>query len=265
MPISAKCSCGKEYDFRDEFAGKQVKCDACGKVIEVPKGEAAPDGGNKVVLVVTLCATGLVVLVSAVLLIWYFSTRGAEAPTKVAAQLVPAPPKPAPAPIFAPLPAVAPMPVLAAPVRAAPDPKDRGPEANLPPMAAVEILMPFSGYATWWCILPDNAVMQDYKAAHVSDVGGWVRWVTAHPKAVPAIMFPRKQITKEKLFSLLGGRTPEMEKETIPAESSPTKKDMPITWYKYQDVAFAIDSLDMVVAIRINTAPAAALPPAEPQ
>jgi hypothetical protein len=263
MPISATCSCGKAYDFRDEFAGKQVKCDACGQVIVVPKAEPAPEGGNKVVLVVTLCVTGLVLLVSVVLIVWHFSTRGAEAPTKMAAQLVPSPVQLAPAPMPAPLPAMAPMPDRAAPVRAAPQPKETGPEANLPPMAAVEILMPFRGYATLWCILPDVAIAKEFRAAHVSDIGGWANWTMTHPAAVPTTMFLSKQLTKEKLFGMLGGRSPEMEQETIPADQTRNKKDLPVTWYKYQDVAFAVDSLGMVVAIRISAVPAAALPPVE--
>lgn len=267
MPISATCSCGKEYDVRDEFAGKQIRCDACGKVIVVPKAEpAAPEGGNKVVLVVTLSIIGVIVLVSAVLIVWHFSTRGSEAPTKVAAQLVPSPVKPAPAPMPAPLPAMAPMPVQAAPVPAATEPKETGPEANLPPMAAAEILMPFHSYPTSWSILPDAEVTKKYKAAHVSDIGGWAKWVMAHPEAVPATMFlGGKQVTKEKLFSMLGGRAPEMEEETIPADQTKNKKDLPVTWYKYQDVAFAVDSLSMVVAIRISAVPAPAEPPAAPQ
>jgi hypothetical protein len=85
-----------------------------------------------------------------------------------------------------------------------------------------------------------------------------------HPAAVPAIMFlGGKQVTKEKLFGLLGGRAPEMEQETIPADQTRNKKDLPVTWYKYQDVAFAVDSLGVVVAIRISAVPAAALPPVE--
>jgi hypothetical protein len=263
MPISATCSCGKEYDLRDEFAGKQVKCDVCGQVIEVPKAELAPEGGNMVVLVVTLCVTGLVLLVSVILIVWHFSTRGAEAPTKVAAQLASSPVK-ASSPMPELLPVMAPMPDRAAPVPAAPQPKETGPQANLPPMAAVEILMPFRGSATSWCILPDAEVTKEFKAAHVTDIGGWANWTMSHPAAVPAIMFLRKQITKEKLFSMLGGHAPETEQDTIPAQSSPTKKDMAVTWYKYQDVAFAVDTLGMVVAIRISAVPATALPPVEP-
>jgi hypothetical protein len=248
---------------RDEFAGKQIRCDACGRVVAVPKIEAEPEGGNKVVLVVALCVAGLVLLVSVVLMVWHFSTRGSEAPTKVAAQRVPSPVKPAPAPMPAPLPAPAPIPDRAVPVRAAPAPKETGPEANLPPRAAVEILMPFRDYATSWCILPDDEISKEFRAAHVSDIGGWANWVVAQPDAVPTTMFLRKPLTKEKLFGMLGGRAPEMEQETIPAESGPTKKDLAVTWYKYRDVAFAVDSRGMVVAIRISVVPAAALPPVE--
>ncbi len=42
MPIQIKCQCGKALAVKDEFAGKAVKCPACGNGIRVP----APSGGS---------------------------------------------------------------------------------------------------------------------------------------------------------------------------------------------------------------------------
>ena len=41
MPIVARCACGKEYRFKDEYAGRRAKCTACGQMIHIP-GTRAP-------------------------------------------------------------------------------------------------------------------------------------------------------------------------------------------------------------------------------
>lgn len=41
MAISISCTCGVVYDLKDEFAGRQVKCTACGSVLDVPQPVAA--------------------------------------------------------------------------------------------------------------------------------------------------------------------------------------------------------------------------------
>ena len=37
MPISVSCSCGRQYTFKDEFAGRKAKCPACGQVLQIPR------------------------------------------------------------------------------------------------------------------------------------------------------------------------------------------------------------------------------------
>lgn len=39
MAIPVKCSCGKTYKLKDEFAGQKVKCRECGKTLVVPVAE----------------------------------------------------------------------------------------------------------------------------------------------------------------------------------------------------------------------------------
>jgi len=36
MPIQCKCQCGKEYTFKEQFAGRRAKCPACGGVVQIP-------------------------------------------------------------------------------------------------------------------------------------------------------------------------------------------------------------------------------------
>jgi hypothetical protein len=40
MPIQYRCSCGREYNLGDEYAGKSVKCPACGATGAVAAGVA---------------------------------------------------------------------------------------------------------------------------------------------------------------------------------------------------------------------------------
>ncbi|MDP6115591.1 MAG: hypothetical protein QGF00_08945 [Planctomycetota bacterium] len=45
MAIKVSCTCGSEYDLKDEFAGRKVECPECSAVIEVP-GSALSDFGH---------------------------------------------------------------------------------------------------------------------------------------------------------------------------------------------------------------------------
>jgi uncharacterized protein YxjI len=42
MPLTATCQCGSSYRFKDEYAGKTVKCPKCGHELRVPTAET-PD------------------------------------------------------------------------------------------------------------------------------------------------------------------------------------------------------------------------------
>lgn len=42
MPIPVQCQCGKKLSVKDQFAGKTLKCPACGSAIQVPARQAAP-------------------------------------------------------------------------------------------------------------------------------------------------------------------------------------------------------------------------------
>ena len=39
MPIRVTCACGKQYNLKDEVAGRKVKCPTCGAAIDVPSRE----------------------------------------------------------------------------------------------------------------------------------------------------------------------------------------------------------------------------------
>jgi hypothetical protein len=42
MPIRFACSCGKQLQARDEYAGRRIKCPNCEAVLSIPDGAAAP-------------------------------------------------------------------------------------------------------------------------------------------------------------------------------------------------------------------------------
>src|SRR5262245_52510700 len=43
MTIRTSCECGKAFELRDDFAGKGVRCPACGRIFEVPIPAALAD------------------------------------------------------------------------------------------------------------------------------------------------------------------------------------------------------------------------------
>jgi hypothetical protein len=45
MAIKVTCTCGSEYDLKDDFAGRKVECPECKAVIEVP-GSTLSDFGH---------------------------------------------------------------------------------------------------------------------------------------------------------------------------------------------------------------------------
>lgn len=46
MSIRVNCSCGKSYQLKDEFAGKQIRCPSCNNVIKIPAVESDSLLGN---------------------------------------------------------------------------------------------------------------------------------------------------------------------------------------------------------------------------
>ncbi|MCC6416798.1 MAG: hypothetical protein IT429_00960 [Gemmataceae bacterium] len=42
MPISFGCTCGKQLQAKDEFAGKRMKCPGCGRILTIPGSPATP-------------------------------------------------------------------------------------------------------------------------------------------------------------------------------------------------------------------------------
>jgi WD40 repeat protein/HEAT repeat protein len=57
MPLTVACSCGQRYAVADEFAGRQVDCPLCGRVLTVDGPVPAPTAMTDDVLVVS-CACG---------------------------------------------------------------------------------------------------------------------------------------------------------------------------------------------------------------
>ena len=40
MAIPVTCQCGKKYQAKDELAGRQLKCPACGQILVVPQSHS---------------------------------------------------------------------------------------------------------------------------------------------------------------------------------------------------------------------------------
>jgi len=134
MPIAVRCACGKEYHFKDEYAGRRAKCPACGQVVRIPGArppgtpmprrpsrEASPEGEqSRTVVLAALGFAGFVILVGIGLVVYFlfFSGPAPRAPRpaapspatqqpSAAASQGPAPASGPPAPAPAPNPAPA--------------------------------------------------------------------------------------------------------------------------------------------------------------
>ncbi|HUU30794.1 MAG TPA: hypothetical protein VMY69_01685 [Phycisphaerae bacterium] len=100
MPIAARCACGKEYRFKDEYAGRRAKCPACGQVVRIPgtrlpgtpiphrpSREASPEGEqSRTVVLAALGFAGFVILVGIGLVVYFlfFSGPAPRAPKPAA-------------------------------------------------------------------------------------------------------------------------------------------------------------------------------------
>src|SRR4051812_35870664 len=42
MPLAVTCDCGKRLQAKEEYAGRQVRCPACGTILTVPQADAPP-------------------------------------------------------------------------------------------------------------------------------------------------------------------------------------------------------------------------------
>ena len=90
MPISVRCACGKEYQFKDEYAGRRAKCLACGQVIRIPGArpsgtpvprrtsrEVSPEGEqSRTRELALLGSAGFVVLVGIGLVVYFLFFSG---------------------------------------------------------------------------------------------------------------------------------------------------------------------------------------------
>ncbi len=47
MPIHVNCQCGKSYNFKDEFAGRKLKCSQCGVNLQVGSTPSTQTANNR--------------------------------------------------------------------------------------------------------------------------------------------------------------------------------------------------------------------------
>ena len=114
MPIVVRCACGKEYHFKDEYAGRRAKCPACGQVVRIPgtrpAGSPSPhsplreDRRSRTTELALLGSVGFVVLVGIGLVVYFLFFSGPAPRTPKPAAPSPRQPsalagtRPAPAP-----------------------------------------------------------------------------------------------------------------------------------------------------------------------
>ncbi len=282
MPIHIVCQCGKSYMFKDEFAGRRARCPTCNREMLIPahaaaevedvnEVEAAPEKSSKGVLIFAICATGAVVLLAAGLLIAYYTgdhsvkPPAAPPPPTTTVSLPSVRPPPDKDPLLAPPPGkvAAPTPTPAKKAGGAAEPPP------LPPMAPAEILLPFRNEGTNYYFLAPSATAEEskkqhesFRAAHISTIGMWLDWLGAAPDRAPATAILRKPFPKDRVLTTYGNRTPAEERDTIDFEESKVKRSLRVTWLQYQDVGFAVDELNTVVAIRVSAWPAKPAAPA---
>ena len=112
MPIHVTCACGKAYTFKDELAGRRVKCRECGQVIEipaapaeeaaetpVPEEAAAPEETKRRFSTATIAAfavAGLAVVALAIIIPVFFLGGGSKKVAPVDTAAKPAAKTPAP-------------------------------------------------------------------------------------------------------------------------------------------------------------------------
>src|SRR5262245_24263110 len=46
MPINLACACGKQLRVADDFAGRQGRCPACGRLLEIPQWDDVRSGAG---------------------------------------------------------------------------------------------------------------------------------------------------------------------------------------------------------------------------
>jgi hypothetical protein len=277
MPIQAKCLCGKQYTYRDEFAGQQVDCPVCGQTINIP-GERVPGvvpprpapavasvrqvaatpgmahpaaparrgGKPRTALWIGLGIGGLVVTILVVGLLWQFMSSGAL-------------PKTPPAdPASAALTTTTQPPATTAP--AAATPADTAPATPAVTRTPDEILKPFlkmggaqvsfNGTGLAWEEISRRMVM----IRDLSTVRAWMNWLRTDPRSIPSAMTLATPFPKEQLLTDVEGKPDREEKAEQPSISSTAGIDTPLVWLQYQGVGFAVDEAGKVRAIRI-TAP----------
>jgi DNA-directed RNA polymerase subunit RPC12/RpoP len=280
MPILVTCRCGKTYTFKDEAVGSHAKCSSCGHIIIVParvtaevvdESVDAPSKNSKALIVGFAVAS--VVLVAVIIVVWQVvgsagsrtstasaTTTSGSVPAPVSTGSVPPPVKPA---VFSYPPA---------PVKSVPVPAAAAKPADPPKLSPAELLKPWRSltiiYGTYAASESDKdnaARKESWQAAQVKTVSEWMDWVAANPAAVPATVFLRDCPDKDRLIEAYENQTPEKKKqEVLPYNDGKVSKPMWVFWLQYQDVAFAIDELRQVVAIRIDAWPAKAPAPAKP-
>jgi len=279
MPIVVRCACGKEYHFKDEYAGRRAKCPACGQVVRIPgarpAGRPSPhsplreDRRSRTRELALLGSAGFVVLVGIGLVVYFlfFSGPAPRAPKpaapspatqhpSAAASQGPAPasgpPAPAAGPAAGPASAPAPSPT-AGPVP--PPPPAPGSAA----MSAAEILRRLGDQEVAFTDFAEERTADPLWMLGMFDartLADWAGLLKDDPGPLDLTFQLKVPLAADRLATLLGAKPAAEEKGNFnwkdASENPPSVVPTPVTYLRYGDVAFAANDSGSVMGLTVR-------------
>ena len=286
MPIVVRCACGKEYHFKDEYAGRRAKCPACGQVVRIPgtrppgtpmprrpSREASPEGEqSRTVVLAALGFAGFVILVGIGLVVYFLFFSGpaprARAPAasspatqqpSAAASQGPAPasgpPAPAAAPVVAPGPSSVPSPSA---IPASPPPPAPPAPASAA-MSAVEILRRLGDQEVAFTDFAEERMADPLWMLGMFDsktLTHWADFLKDDPGPLDLTFQLKVPLAADRVATLLGAKPTAEEKGNFnlkdASENPPSVVPTPVTYLRYGEVGFAANDAGSVVGLTVQ-------------
>jgi hypothetical protein len=226
MPIVVRCACGKEYHFKDEYAGRRAKCPACGQVVRIPgarpAGRPSPhsplqeDRRNRTRELALLGSAGFVVLVGIGLVVYFLFFSG------------PAPRAPKPA-------------------------------APSPATSAADILRRLGDQEVAFADFAEERMADPLWVLRMRDArmfADWADLLKGDPGPLDLTFQLKVPLAADRVATLLGAKPTAEEKGNFDwkdaSENPPSVVPTPVTYLRYGDVAFAANDSGSVVALTVR-------------
>jgi len=281
MPIAVRCACGKEYRFKDEYAGRRAKCPACGQVVRIPgarpAGRPSPhsplreDHRSRTRELALLGSAGFVVLVGIGLVVYFLcfsglapraprpaapspvtqqpSAAASEGPAPASGPSAPTAPPAAPASAPAPSPAAGPVPP-APPAPPAPTPAA---------MSAAEILRRLGDQEVAFTDFAEERMADPLWMLRLFDAKALAQWadvLKGDPGPLDLTFQLKVPLAADRLVALLGTKPAAEEKGNFnwkdASENPLGVVPTPVTYLRYGDVAFAANDSGSVVGLTVR-------------